>query len=87
MGRTKKARNKMRDAAVFGVNTCPASRHVAMMAEELLKGGTYKMFTDEPEHCGESLAAVVQNLWEMRTHFGWLPRQQKALDELEKEPQ
>lgn len=57
--RMKKHRN-------FPYGTCPASRHTAMIAECLAKGGTYHMIEEEPEHVAESLAATVQALWQAR---------------------
>jgi hypothetical protein len=50
----------------FPNNTCPASRHAAMIAERLCKGMPYPMLTEEPEHCGESIASVVADLWQAR---------------------
>lgn len=49
----------------FPANTCPASRHVQQMAEELLSGG-YPMLAEEPGHCAESMLATVRALWEAR---------------------
>ena len=54
--------NAARDA-----NTCPASRHAAMIAEALVGGETYLMLSEEPKYCGETIAAVVASLWETRT--------------------
>lgn len=64
--RIKDLRNRVKRAKQFPVNTCPASRHVLMMAEGLLKKG-YPMLQEEPEHCAESMLAVVASLWEART--------------------
>lgn len=46
--------------------TCPASRHAAMIAKALIDGSGYPMLTDDPKHCGETIAAVVAALWEAR---------------------
>ena len=46
--------------------TCPASRHAAMIAEVLMKGEAYPMLTEDPAHCGETIASVVTALWEAR---------------------
>lgn len=46
--------------------TCPASRHAAMIAEALLTGKAYPMLTEDPDHCGETIAAVVTALWDAR---------------------
>lgn len=63
---TKKMRKRANAARQFMVNTCPASRHVHMMADALAKGQTYHMFTDEPEHAAGSLYSVITSLWEAR---------------------
>ena len=46
--------------------TCPASRHTHMMALALAEGRQYPMLTEEPQHCAETLLAVVTALWEAR---------------------
>jgi len=48
-------------------NTCPASRHAAMIAEALITGQGYPMLTEDPTHCGETIAAVVEALWTARS--------------------
>lgn len=60
---TKRARKAADKARKFMVNTCPASRHLHIMADALAKGGKYHMFDDEPEHCAESIYAVITALW------------------------
>lgn len=62
--RTNKVRN-------FPHNTCPASRHVHMMADALAKGKRYHMFEEEPEHCAVSLLSVLESLWRLRTETEW----------------
>jgi hypothetical protein len=59
-------------ARQFPSNTCPASRHLEAIGEALVKGKPYPMLTDEPEHCGESMLAVVAALWEARTKLAAL---------------
>lgn len=53
----------------FPSNTCGASRHAQIIAEALLKRDPYPMLTEEPEHCGESIAATVEALWKVRTEL------------------
>ena len=62
----KRAVANMNAARNFPVGTCPASRHVAVMAETLAKRKTYYMLTEEPDHCAESMATIVGALWECR---------------------
>jgi hypothetical protein len=63
--RVNRARN-------FPVNTCPASRHVQMIGEALIKGQKYSMIDDEPEHVGGSLLSVVESLFKARTEIARL---------------
>ena len=57
---------RMNKARNFPDGTCPASRHVAIMAETLAKRRPYSMLSDEPESCAESMAATVESLWKAR---------------------
>jgi hypothetical protein len=50
--------------------TCPASRHLHMMAEALAAGRPYPMLVDEPQHCAETMLAVLETLWKARTRLG-----------------
>ena len=70
----KRAVANMNAARNFPVGTCPASRHVAVMAETLAKGKTYYMLTEEPDHCAESMATIVGALWECRAERDALDR-------------
>jgi len=54
-------------ARKFPDNTCPASRHLHLMAQSLAAGKPYPMLADEPQHCAESMLAVLAALWEART--------------------
>lgn len=60
-------------ARKFPTNTCPASRHVHIMAECLLRGG-YPRFSEEPEHCAESMLSVLESLWKARTELAKLKK-------------
>ncbi len=51
----------------FPNNTCPASRHVQMIAEELYNIGKYPMLLEDPKHCAGSLASVVSSLYQTRS--------------------
>lgn len=50
----------------FPKNTCPASRLVAEIAEALCEGKPHYLLEQEPIHCGESMAEVVEALWKLR---------------------
>jgi hypothetical protein len=66
-------RRRVNRARNFPVNTCPASRHVQIMAD-CLSGRTraYPMLTEEPEHCAGSLYATVEALYRARTKIAKL---------------
>lgn len=66
-------RRRVNRARKFPDNTCPASRHVHLMAEQLLKGRTW-WFTEpsEREHVAGSLLAVLESLWKARTELAKL---------------
>ena len=51
----------------FPTNTCPASRHLHMMALQLAKGKPYYMISEEPQYCAASMFAVLESLWKART--------------------
>lgn len=55
----------------FPANTCPASRHLHMIADHLARGKPYPMLTEEPEHCAETMLSVLESLWTLRTKTGW----------------
>lgn len=59
-------RRRVARARRFPTNTCPASRHLNIMADCLLAGG-YPMLTEEPAHCAESILATLESLWLLRT--------------------
>lgn len=58
---------RMQESRDFPNNTCPASRHVQMIAETLSKRKKYHMLDEEPEHCAESMASVLHSLYEARS--------------------
>lgn len=66
-GQLREKLAEMDAARDFPVNTCPASRHAQMIAEALIRGKPYPMLTEDPAHCGESIAAVVTALYEARS--------------------
>ena len=57
---------RMNRACDFPHGTCPATRHAAMIAEALVAGRPYPMLTEEPEHCGGSIASAVASAWSAR---------------------
>ena len=51
----------------FPNNTCPASRHVQIIAEALAETGSYPMLNEDPKHCATSMASVLSSLYAART--------------------
>ena len=60
LGAMQRSRNFMN-------NTCPASRHAQLIAEQLYTTGAYPMLQDEPDHCAETIASVVSSLYQTRS--------------------
>ena len=56
----------------FPTNTCPASRHLHLIAQSLAAGKPYPMLAEEPQHCAETMLAVLVSLWEARTELAKL---------------
>ena len=62
-------RRRVNRARRFPDNTCPASRHLHLMAERLAGKHPYPMLTEEPEHCAGTMLAVLESLWKARTEL------------------
>lgn len=61
MRRVNRARN-------FPTNTCPASRHAVMIAEQIRNGYDFGSDCEEDrEHTAASILSVVESLWKLRT--------------------
>lgn len=60
---------RLRKGRSFPINTCPYSRHVQMIGENLVREKPYPMLQEEPEHCGGSMLATVLALYEARTQL------------------
>lgn len=66
-------RRKVNRVRKFPTHTCPASRHLHMMADALSMGKrAYPMLQDEPLHCAITLYAVLESLWRDRIEIGRL---------------
>ena len=71
-------RRRAARARRFPENTCPASRHVMLMADRLSRQGSYPMLQDEPEHCAGSLYSVLESLFKARTELTKLKQKTKG---------
>lgn len=65
-------RRRVNRARNFPTNTCPASRHLHIMADVLAAGKRYPMFDEEPRHCAESILSMLESLWKARTRIAVL---------------
>lgn len=65
---------KMNEARTGPKVTCPASRHVAMIGEFMIKGQKYPLAEEDPEYCGEAIVSTVTSLWEARARIVELER-------------
>jgi hypothetical protein len=71
--RTNRVRN-------FPVNTCPASRHLHMIADALLSPKRTARMEDlwEPAHMAETMLSVLESLWKTRNELERLEKKAKA---------
>ena len=60
-------RRRVDRARNFPANTCPASRHLHLMADALATGKPYPMLSEDPESCAGSMLSVLESLWKART--------------------
>lgn len=65
-------KRRVERARHFPVNTCPASRHLHIIALALASNKPYAMLTEEPEHCAETMLSVLESLWKARTELAIL---------------
>jgi len=67
--RIENLKRRVERARQFPGNTCPASRHLHLMALGLASKRGYVMLLDEPEHCAGSMLSVLESLWKLRTQY------------------
>lgn len=67
--RTMRVRRAFRAGTTVAVS-CPASRHLHIMADALASGQTYHMFAEDPAACAETMYAVLESLWKARALSG-----------------
>ena len=59
-------RRRVARAERFPHNTCPASRHLRMIADDLRRGDCPQL-REDPEHCAATMLSVLESLWKLRT--------------------
>ena len=62
-------RRRVNRARNFPANTCPASRHLHLMADGLIRYGKDCNIADEPERSAGSMYSVLESLWKARTEL------------------
>jgi len=62
----------------FPVNTCPASRHLHMIALALASGQPYPMLTEDPQYCAGTMLSVLESLWKARTRIAKLEAEDQS---------
>ncbi len=60
-------------ARKFPTNTCPASRHVFLIAESIQRGDSFWCdCKEDAEHAASSIYSVLESLWKARTKLAKL---------------
>lgn len=70
----RNTRRRVNRARNFPENTCAASRHLHLMADQVASGKPYPMLAEEPQHCAMTMLAVLESLWKARTELARLKR-------------
>ena len=70
----RNTRRRVNRARNFPENTCAASRHLHLMANQLAAGKPYPMLAEEPVHCALTMLSVLESLWKARTEVERLKR-------------
>ncbi len=62
-------KRRVERARRFPTNTCAASRHLHLLADQLSRGTIPHMIVDEPQHCAASMLSVLESLWKARSEL------------------
>lgn len=62
-------KRRVERARDFPNNTCPASRHLHIIALALADNKPYAMLHEEPEHCAGTMLMVLESLWKARSEL------------------
>ncbi len=63
----RRAVRAMGGDTIESIVTCPASRHVLMMADDLSQGGLHAF--EDAGHCAGSVYSVLESLWKARSEI------------------
>ena len=64
--RLRALRRRVARARDFPTHTCPASRHLQIIADALAGKQPYWQILEEPQHVAETMYAVLESLWKLR---------------------
>lgn len=64
----RRAERAMGGQTIESIVTCPASRHVMMLADAMLERHDHPLLED-PEHCAGSIYSVLESLWKARAEI------------------
>lgn len=71
-------RRRVNRVMTFAI-TCPASRHLHMIAETLAAGKMDPMLHEEPEHCAVTMLSVLESLWKARRELARLKHRRPSV--------
>jgi MOSC domain-containing protein YiiM len=74
---TKAVKARARKHRKFMVNTCPMSRHVQMIGENLLRDGIDYMTIEEPVNVGTTLIAAAAEIYKLRSELAAFKQERK----------
>lgn len=69
-------RRRVNRARNFPENTCSCSRHLHIIADNLMRDGKDYLVETEPDHCAQSIYVVLEDLWKLRTELAKLKETQ-----------
>lgn len=70
MGDLRNLRRRVNRARNFPRNTCPASRHLHMIADALIDPRRKQPIEElwDAEHMASTMLSVLESLWKLRAH-------------------
>ena len=75
--RTKAVKARAKKYRKFMVNTCPMSRHLQMVGENLLRDGIDYMASEEPVSVGTTLIAAAAEIYKLRSELAAFKQERK----------
>ena len=75
--RTKAVKARAKKYRKFMTNTCPMSRHVQMIGENLLRDGIDYMTVEEPVQVGTALISAAAEIYKLRSELAAFKQERK----------